>query len=321
MEDLKIMTKTINEKHRIYLAPMDGYTDSALRELFALYAKVKSDILFTEFVNVEALKRTVRNAQRIIHLTENQRPVVAQLFGKNPDAFYEATKKIISEGFDGVDINMGCPAKKIATKTEGAGLINHPELAERIVLACRRAIDETGIKKQRNFTFSVKTRLGFNEDTANDWLSGLDKYDFDFITLHGRTFKQMYGGKANWERIGEIAKLIKTPLIGNGDITTIEEAHEKQEKYGLHGTMLGRNGQIMLGDDANERVKLTAKYLELHKELQSEFYKTPEFAFAATKKVVLWLLKGIEDSNELKQQVIRMETYEEAINAVNSYVL
>lgn len=313
--------KTQKNTNRIFLAPMDGYTDSALRETIAKNAVTKPDMLFTEFVNVEALTRDIPNAQRVLHFTENQRPVVAQLFGKNPEAFYRATVKVINLGFDGVDINMGCPAKKIATKTEGAGLINHQDLADKIIASCQKAIDDTGIRKTHTFTFTVKTRLGYNDDTAIDWLTHLDQFNFDFISLHGRTFKQMYTGRADWERIGEVAKTIKTPLVGNGDITTIDEAYEKQDKYNLFATMIGRNGQILLGNDINNRVKSVKDYIRYHKELQSSYFKNPTLAFHSTKKVVLWLLKGIDNTNDLKQQIIHDESYEQAQEHVNSFVV
>lgn len=307
--------------NRIFLAPMDGYTDSALRETMAINAIVRPSMLFTEFVNVEALTRDIPNTQRILHFTENQRPVVAQLFGKNPDAFYRATLKVIDKGFDGVDINMGCPAKKIATKTEGAGLINNPDLADKIIQSCQKAIDDSKTRQKKTFTFSVKTRIGFNQDDAINWISHLDQFNFDFITLHGRTFKQMYTGKADWEKIGDVAKVIKTPLVGNGDIVSIQEAYDKQKQYGLYATMIGRNGQILLGDDPKNRIKATIDYLTFHQQKQATFFKREELAFNFTKKIVLWLLKGVENTSDLKANIMHAVSYEEAQEFLQKFVV
>lgn len=298
-------------KLQIFQAPMDGYTDYALREVLATSSLYRPNRYFTEFVNVEAVIRDIKCVPRIFEYSENQRPISAQLFGKNPDSFYHASKIVIGLGFDGIDVNIGCPAKNIAGKNEGAGLIKNKELSEQIIDACKKSI----VESKKKIILSVKTRLGYEKDTAEEWIGFLDDKDLDFITIHGRTFKQGYSGKANWDRIGEIAKTCKTPVVGNGDIENIKQANDYQKKYDLYATMIGRNFTSFF----DNKIEACINYLDIHEKFLMKYFRDEKFSINSTKKVQLLFIKGVEDSKDLKRFLLNSEKYKESISALEKY--
>ncbi len=241
--------KILQEKGMILgLAPMDGVTDAAFRWMVAKYGK--PDVMYTEFVNVEGLMRgRVERLLPILIYDEIERPIVAQLFGKTPEDFYRATVLVCELGFDGVDINMGCPVKRVAEKGAGSGLIKTPDLAQEIVKQVKLAVEDwsegrvgleevapskdwvrlvekfsmrtadrrknaslTSSKKRSTFVripVSVKTRLGVEEDVSEWWMGVLSEMKPEAIALHGRTLKQMYSGQADWEAIGRAGEVVK----------------------------------------------------------------------------------------------------------------
>src|SRR3989338_11286748 len=207
------------------LAPMDGVTDAPMRFITAKYGR--PSVIYTEFVNVEGITRNDK-LLRDLKYDEIERPIVAQIFGGNPQAYYEAAKLIVSLGFDGIDINMGCPAKKVAKRGEGAGLIKDHKLAGEIINAVKEGVEESRIKNQelRRIPVSVKTRLGYDEPDPK-WWEFLASQELAVVAIHGRTYKQMYTGRADWEMIGKMATLINqsgTLVLGNGDIMSLAEA-------------------------------------------------------------------------------------------------
>ena len=225
------------------LAPMDGVTDAPMRYITAKYGR--PDVMFTEFVSADGLKRVTggnklslasRNSLlRHLRFDESERPVVAQLFGGEPESFFEVAKLIVKMGFDGVDINMGCPAKKVAGRGEGAGLIKNHELAGEIIAAVKKGVEG-------KIPVSVKTRIGF-EKADPEWWKFLATQDLAAVTIHGRTFKQLYQGEADWEAIGEAGTLIKQSgavFLGSGDISSRQQAVVSCQKYGGDGALIGR---------------------------------------------------------------------------------
>ena len=346
------------QKINISVAPMDGITDIALRKTLASgenFIKYTPDIIFTEFINVEALHRDIRSANRamikLLTTPNDEKKALstykelfekynisssdsdsflssfksaykgkqmAQLYGKSPKLFAEATSKIIELGYDGVDINMGCPAKKIARRMEGAGLIKTPEIAIEIIDQVKNIINSSNIGK--DFTISVKTRLGFETDIAEEWLSLLDKQDLSYITLHGRTFAQGYTGNANWERIGEVRKNLQTKIIGNGDVLSIEDAKEKQSQYDLFGVMIGRNYNAFIKPDRLSRLSALNFYLKNHQSLISGFFRSSDSAYASAKKVIVTFLKFLESKNNLQYNLLCAKSYEEAFKLIDQEI-
>jgi len=366
------------QKINICLAPMDGITDMALRKTLSSnqqFVKYTPDIIFTEFINVEALHRNIKSAKRAmlklindditsaqsdfidqlnmqatqtqINIKDNNEDYrnsskksckykenyteqydsfkvkfkgkqIAQLYGKNPKLFADATEKIVQLGYDGVDINMGCPAKKIARRMEGAGLIKTPDIALEIIDQVKKAVKIT--KAKDDFTISVKTRLGFDSDIAEEWLSLLDNQNLSFITLHARTFAQGYTGSADWSRIKDITKILKTKLIGNGDIASVEDAVEKQKKLDLYGVMIGRNYNAFIKSDRLSRLTALQYFLLNHKLLISKYFRSLDSAYASAKKVIVTFLKFLESKNNLQYNLLCVKSYEEAFELIDKEI-
>ena len=234
---------------------MDNVTDMAFREMVS-HNLPKPDVVFTEFVNVDAI---VHGALDKLKYSEQQRPIVAQIWGVNLASLEQAAKIVQNLGFDGVDINMGCPVKDVVKLGGGAALVKNPKIAVAIIKAV--------MKGARNIPVSVKTRLGAD-------FEALLKTDIAALTIHGRTPNQMSKGLADWESIGKVVKLAKeTIIIGNGDVKTYDEVLEKYKKYRVDGVMIGRgifkNPTVFSKQlrilTKEERLDLLEKHIELIK--------------------------------------------------------
>ncbi len=258
----------------IGLSPMDGVTDASFRYVTAKYGP--PDVTVTEFVNVEAALYAPYTLMRDLAYSEIERPVVAQIYGHTPELFYKVAHVIGELGFDGLDINMGCPAKTVASKGSGAGLILKPELAQSIIRAARQGIedwsagqtlDDLSLKPaliqgvlelnrrrsdretsrmRRAVPVSVKTRLGYEDVVVEEWIRSLLEEKPAAITLHGRTLKQQYKGNADWDAIAravEIAKNSDTLIIGNGDLRNMAEVYRRVRETHVDGVLIGRAAQ------------------------------------------------------------------------------
>ena len=235
----------LTKNNIIALAPMDGITDEAYRLLQSEIAK--PDLIFTEFVSAEGISHGGIKLYDTLLFSAKERPIIGQLFGKNPESFYKSAIILSELGFDGIDINMGCPAKTVTQNGSGAALIGKPDLAVEIIKATKKGIDDwfsdkvkitdLGLnqkslaviernKKYSNVenlpvkgsarraegfkpTLSVKTRLGISESIIESWSSILLAQDLNFLTIHGRTLKQGYAGSADWLEIKKVSKLAK----------------------------------------------------------------------------------------------------------------
>ena len=216
------------------LAPMADVTDAAFRRLIAKHGK--PDVMWTEFVAVDGLLSAGRDILlKDFMYTEAERPIVAQIFGSKPDNFYKVAQMIVDLGFDGIDINMGCPDRNVEKQGGGAAMIKSPENALDVI----RATQEGG----RGLPVSVKTRVGYNKIELDTWLPKLLSTSPAAITIHARTRKEMSDVPAQWElvkRSVEMAKGSGTLIIGNGDVKDLEDAKHKAQETGADGVMLGR---------------------------------------------------------------------------------
>lgn len=218
------------------LAPMDDVTDTVFRQIISTTAA--PDLYFTEFVNVDGLQSPGR--EKLLHklqFTDHERPIIAQIWGKNPENYYKTTKDLIKMGFDGVDINMGCPVKAVIKDGCCSALIDNRGLAGEILVAVREAAGP-------HFPVSVKTRLG-NKQIDMTWPEFLLEHKLNALTVHGRLAKDMSKLPADWEKIGEVREMRDqlsptTKIIGNGDVRTRKQGQELAGKYGLDGIMIGR---------------------------------------------------------------------------------
>jgi tRNA-dihydrouridine synthase len=262
----------------IGLAPMDGVSDAPFRYITAKYGQ--PSVMITEFTNVEALSHGAVKALTALIYDEIERPIVAQIYGTNPDAFYKACFVACELGFDGIDINMGCPSKSVSGNGAGAGLIRTPMLAQEIIQTCQQAVTDWSNGKtiyqaeihrniinylekmpgrnmsdtsgtsgrettRRLLPISIKTRIGYDKIITEDWIKNLLETKPANISLHGRTLKQMYTGQADWEEIAKAAAIVHesglvTTILGNGDAKSITDAHQKIATYGVDGVLIGR---------------------------------------------------------------------------------
>jgi tRNA-dihydrouridine synthase len=253
---------------------MDGVTDAPNRTMHGLYGR--PDVVITEFTNVEGLWRGSDRIFRDFLYTPAERPVVAQIFGCRPEYFYKAAHVVCELGFDGLDVNMGCPAKSIANKGGGAALIRVPHIAKAIIRAAQEGVrdwangqtledlemDPERIKRIRQMNeervrtwgdtphterglipVSVKTRLGYDSIVITDWVQELLELEPHVISLHGRTLAQHYKGEANWDAIAAAAEIVRktnTLIFGNGDIHTLSQAAQRIRTTGVNGVLIGR---------------------------------------------------------------------------------
>ena len=226
---------------------MSDVTDVAFRYILAKYSKNRENknkvVFWTEFVAADGLanKFARKKLAHILKFKESERPIVAQVFGANPENMKIACQYIASLDFDGIDINMGCPDKSVIAQGAGSALIKTPKLAREIIQSAHEGIKIAG----KNIPVSVKTRVGFNKEEIDTWIPEILKEDISALTIHLRTKKEMSLVPANWDYLKKIKKLIEKSgkeilLIGNGDVRDLEDAKNKAEKYGCDGIMIGR---------------------------------------------------------------------------------
>jgi len=257
------------------LAPMDGVTDAAFRIITARHGR--PDLGFTEFVSVDRIVSGYDPDLAELRYSTIERPVVAQVFGTDPEAFYRTAHLLCELGFDGIDINMGCPSKTVARAGAGAGLIRTPDLAREILRRSRegvrdwcagQSIDRLGlpasvvqdVHRAKALWFgrdvepspedartaipvSVKTRLGYGRVVIDDWIPCLLSEGPAAITLHGRTLAQNYSVESDWEAISRAADIARgsgTRVLGNGDLRSANMAARRIRESGVHGVLIGR---------------------------------------------------------------------------------
>ena len=219
-------------RYPVFLAPMEDVTDPAFRLMCKRFG---ADMVYTEFVSSDALVRSVNSTMRKLNISDEERPVAIQIYGKNTDAMVEAAHMAEEAHPDVIDLNFGCPVKKVAGKGAGAGLLRDiPKMLE----ITRSVVDAVKLP------VTVKTRLGWDDNSKIivDLAEQLQDCGIAALTIHGRTRAQMYTGDADWTLIGKVKEnpRMHIPIIGNGDITTPERAKECFDKYGVDAVMIGR---------------------------------------------------------------------------------
>ncbi|MEZ4753924.1 MAG: tRNA-dihydrouridine synthase [Bdellovibrionota bacterium] len=239
------MLQANNPKHNFWLklpkpfsvlAPMEDVTDTVFRCLIGKCGR--PDVFFTEFTSTDGLFSRGREAViHRLHYTEEERPLVAQIWGNNPENYYKAAKLLVEMNFDGIDINMGCPVPKIIKNGCCSALIENEPLAKELILAAMEGAGDIPV--------SIKTRTGFKKARTEEWANFLLDLKPAAITMHGRTATQMSKVDANWDEIAKVVKLrnekeLDIPIIGNGDVVSMSQVSEMHQKYGVDGVMIGR---------------------------------------------------------------------------------
>lgn len=214
---------------------MYDVTDAAFRQMFVRYGK--PDVLFTEFVSADGLASAAGRDKllRELYFEKNEEPIVAQIFGSNPETIKTAVKIIKELGFAGVDINMGCPDRAVEKQGAGSALIKNPKLAQEIILAAKEVAGDMPV--------SIKTRIGYSKIDTENWARIILETKPAAVTFHLRTRKEMSKAEAHWDEAKILSKLgqeYNIPIICNGDITSLEEGKKLAEKYEIAGLMIGR---------------------------------------------------------------------------------
>lgn len=304
----------------VALSPMDGYTDSAFRQISKIIEP--NCVVFSEFVSADGFSKVGTKLKHLIDFNANiERPYIVQLFGKHPEKFAEAAKIIEQFGVDGIDINFGCPAKKVVGSGHGSDLIRHPSLAAEIVYQTQKAI---------SIPVSTKTRLGWTDDsTLQSFIEGLVNAGSKMITIHGRTVKQAFMGNANWDPIYKLKeKFPNSVILGNGDITSGEVAKEKIKN--LSGVMIGRAsfGNMWILKEVrsafenknynppniNEKKDIILKYAEILIQTKGEKRAMLEF-----RKHLLNFTKGFEGAKELRRNMTSINNIENVKNVISCF--
>jgi tRNA-dihydrouridine synthase len=305
------------------LAPMDDVTDTVFRQIVTDYAK--PDLFFTEFVNVDGLQSPGR--EHLLHklkLTDKEKPVIAQLWGLNPENFYKTTKELIDMGFSGVDLNMGCPVKTVIKNGACAALINNRELAGEIIDATKEAAGDS-------LPVSVKTRVGFTTVDMS-WIEFLLSKILNMLSIHGRTAKQMSKVPADWELIGQAAELRtslspSTLIVGNGDVMSRKQGKELSKKYKLDGIMIGRgifHDPFIFSENSpweqwtkKQKLELFSKQIQLY----IETHRGNERRFEVLRKFCKVYINGFDGASELRAQFMETKTPKEALKLLNNNVV
>jgi len=232
------------------LAPMADVTDAAFRRIITKYSKSDARqnksfglVFWTEFVSADGLGSVGREILKdnLIY-SKKEKPIVAQLFGANPEKMRIAAKYVATLGFDGIDINMGCPDRSVEKQGAGAAMMKSMEKAGEIIQAVKDGIKDS---KKKNISVSVKTRIGYNKNQLEEWIPFLLSQNIDALTIHARTRKEMSKAPANWDYVRRVVEIrnemkVKTKIIGNGDVIDIKDGMKKAKETGCDGIMIGR---------------------------------------------------------------------------------
>lgn len=294
------------------LAPMADVTDAVFRRIICKYGK--PDVFWTEFVSADGLASPGRDALKIdLWYTEEERPIVAQLFSAHIDEMREGARLCAELGFDGIDINMGCPDRSIEKQGAGAAMIKNPESARNIIQAVKDGIKDAG----KDIPVSVKTRVGYNKVQIDEWIPFLLAQDIAVLTIHARTRKEMSDVPARWEHVKQVVEIrdamgVKTKIIGNGDVRNIAEAKLRVEETGCDGVMLGRAifGNPWLFAEGvptvEEKLRVMIEHTKLFEKLLGK-YKN----FAIMKKHYKAYVNGFDGAKELRVKLMEAENASE----------
>ncbi len=305
------------------LAPMADVTDAAFRRVIAKYGK--PDVTWTEFVAVDGLLSPGRDTlMRDLLYTEAERPIVAQIFGSKPENFFKVAQLLVELGFDGIDINMGCPDRNVEKQGGGAGMIKTPELALEVI----RATIDGAQKENKRIPVSVKTRVGYNKVELEDWLPKLLSAKPAAVTIHARTRKEMSDVPARWEHVQravEIAKGTGTLIIGNGDVKDLSDAKEKASLSGADGVMIGRgifgnpwrfNPTIDVADiSLEDRFNVMLEHTKLFEELLGDIKN-----FATMKKHYKAYVNGFDGAKELRMKLMEADDSDAVARGVQEFI-
>lgn len=305
----------------LILAPMAGVTDLPFR---LLCKEQGADLIYTEMVSAKGILHNNKNTDSLLEVKEEERPVSLQLFGADPKILSEMAKKIENRNFDILDINMGCPVPKVVNNGEGSALMRNPKLIGEIVNKVSRAISKP---------LTVKIRKGFTENEVNavEVAKIIEANGASGIAVHGRTREQYYSGKADWDIIRQVKEAVSIPVIGNGDISTPEDAIAMMNDTGCDALMIGRGvrgnpwlfhqiktymetGVLEDKPTVDQVIDMIMRHAELQIEFKGEFIGIREM-----RKHVAWYTTGYPKSSKLRNRVNEIETMDQLYKLMEEY--
>ncbi|KPI46318.1 tRNA dihydrouridine synthase DusB [Clostridioides difficile] len=309
-------------KNKVFLSPMAGVTDLPFR----LICKEQGcGLLYTEMINGKALCYDDENTKKMLKIEEEEHPVAVQIFGSEPGFMGRAAEIMNDYSNEILDINMGCPAPKVVKNGDGSALMKNPKLAEKVLKA---------VVKNSKKPVTLKIRKGWDDNSVNavEIAKIAEACGISALAIHGRTREQFYTGKADWNIIAEIKKNLNIPVIGNGDVFTIEDSINMLDKTGCDAIMIGRGaqgnpwifkrinhymntGEILPEPTLNEKISTAIKHLKLAVEEHGEYVAVREM-----RKHIAWYLKGLRNSARLRDEINKIEDYQEVVSKLEYYM-
>jgi nifR3 family TIM-barrel protein len=303
-----------------FLSPMAGLTDSVFRRLIKRLGGC--GLVMTEFTSAEGLTRNSLKSKRMLFYHEEERPVTAQLFGAEPSRLAEATRMVEDLGFDAIDLNLGCPAKKVVKACGGSALLRETKLLEEILKTIRAAT---------SLPFTVKIRAGWSETEIVSVQVGKMAEDIGInaIAFHPRTRVQGFSGHSDWNLIGQLKAALKIPVIGNGDIVTPEDAFRMKRETGCDGVMIGRGAlsnpwifrQIHELENglAPTHPDVAAKYQLIKSYFQLLFEEETPGAIGKMKQFASWFTHAIPYGAALRKSIYESQTESEVMDRIEEF--
>ncbi len=304
---------TLTLKSPVILAPMAGVSDLPFR---LLCHEQGAALVCSEMISAKAIFYNNKNTEELLLTSPQERPVSIQLFGSDPDLIAQMAERIEEREFDILDLNMGCPVPKVVRNGEGAALLQHPALVGEIIQKCAKAIQKP---------LTVKIRIGFSADQINavEIAKIAEQSGAAALTVHGRTREQYYAGHANWDVIRQVREAVKIPVIGNGDVTSGQEAKRMLEETGCDGIAIGRaargnpwifrevstyleTGEIPPRPGVEEVREMMLRHARM--EVQ---YKGEPIGIRQMRSHCSWYTAGYPNSARLRAKINRVETYGE----------
>ena len=309
-------------KNKVFLSPMAGVTDLPFR----LICKEQGcGLLYTEMINGKALCYDDENTKKMLKIEEEEHPVAVQIFGSEPEFMGRAAEIMNDYSNEILDINMRCPAPKVVKNGDGSALMKNPKLVEEVLRA---------VVKNSKKPVTLKIRKGWDDNSVNavEIAKIAEDCGISALAIHGRTREQFYTGKADWDIIAEIKKNLSIPVIGNGDVFTIEDSINMLDKTGCDAIMIGRGaqgnpwifkrinhymntGEILPEPTLNEKISTAIKHLKLAVEEHGEYVAVREM-----RKHIAWYLKGLRNSAKLRDEINKIEDYQEVVSKLEYYM-
>ena len=298
---MKIGQKEIEKP--LFLAPMAGVTDIGFRHLCSKYG---ANVTVTEMLSARAMQHERKKTELMTLTSDLEKTKIAQVFGKEPEVVSSVLTYPVLDKFDGFDINMGCPAPKIIRNGEGSALMKDFVLASEIIKACKKATSKP---------VSVKFRLGFDKVVATDFAKMCEESGADFITVHGRTTAQGYGGKANYEEIAKVKASVNIPVVGNGDVVDVK-SYKQMLATGVDGVMVGRGSQgnpWLFAKLCGKRSKVNKfEDIKEHVQILREHFDE-KWIRLYMRKHLLWYLSGVKDASKHRLQIATSDSVDKSL--------